>query len=156
MYSVVLLLRRKIMIVFDLDNTLRKTEGDYPYTPFGLGSDSGDMVNWVTWQKFVNDNGVPIEHIVKLYHTIYECDAIVILTSSQFGTREWLCKYDITIPDGIEERSVGNNLSSTEYKKPFIDENKDDITLWVDDCIKTCDYVESLGIPVVRVLTGRK
>ena len=144
------------MIVFDLDNTLRNTEGDYPYTPFALATDPGDMTNWVTWQKFVNDNGIPIERIVKLYHAIHECDAIVILTSSQFGTLEWLNKHDIKIPDGIEERSIGNNLSITEYKKPFIDENKNDITLWVDDCIKTCDYVESLGIPVVRVLAAKK
>lgn len=25
------------MIVFDLDNTLRNTEGDYPHTPFAHG-----------------------------------------------------------------------------------------------------------------------
>ena len=77
---------------------------------------------------------------------------IVILTSSQFGTLEWLDKHNINIPDGIEERQPNNNLSITEYKKPFINKHKDDISLWVDDCIKTCDYVESLGIPVVRVV----
>ena len=140
------------MIVFDLDNTLRNSNGDYPHTPFALGTDPGDTVNWVTWQKWVNANGVPIDRIVKLYHEIYEGpDVIVILTSSQFGTLEWLSKHNINIPDGIEERQPNNNLSSTEYKKPFINKHKDDISLWVDDCIKTCDYVESLGIPVVRV-----
>lgn len=144
------------MIVFDLDNTLRSAVNDYVHTPFALGTDPSKMTNWVTWQHFVNENGVPVDHIIKLYHQIYECDAIVILTSSQFGTLEWLNKHSIYIPDGIEERQTGNNLSSTEYKKPFIDGNKNDITLWVDDCVKTCDYVESLGIPVVRVVNEKK
>lgn len=141
------------MIVFDLDNTLRKNDGDYPHTPFALETDPSDMINWVPWQKFVNDNGVPIERIVKLYHEIYEGpDSIVILTSSQFGTLEWLNKHNINIPDGIEERSTGDNLSGLQYKKGFIDRWNDDIALWVDDHKETCDYVESLGIPVVRVV----
>lgn len=141
------------MIVFDLDNTLRNTEGDYDHTPFAHGTDESDSKNWITWQHFVNENGTPIERTVKLYHEIYESsDLIVIITSSLFGTLEWLTKHDINIPDGIHERETGNNLSGVDYKKPHIDKWKDEINLWVDDCKKTCDYVESLGIPVVRII----
>lgn len=139
------------MIVFDLDNTLRNTDGDYPHTPFAHGTDPGDQSNWVTWQHFVNANGVPIDHIVKLYHSLYDSSDIIILTSSQFGTLEWLDKHSINVPDGIEERSADNNLCGMDYKKSFIDKWKDKIVLWVDDHSETCDYVQSLNIPVVRV-----
>ena len=36
------------MIVFDLDNTLRNSDGDYPHTPFALGTDPGETVYRLT------------------------------------------------------------------------------------------------------------
>ena len=140
------------MIIFDLDNTLRHTADDQPHTPFAHGTCHKDQTNWVQWQHFANENGQPIERMVQFYELMHTVtDTIYIVTSSQFGTAEWLDSFDITQPDVICERKPGDNHSGLAYKKNYIDMWVECITLWVDDCTETCDYVESLGIPVVRV-----
>lgn len=139
------------MIVFDVDKTLRHTKNDYSHTPFAKKTDSLNSENWVEWQEFVNKNGKPVEKIVELYRSFYCDNLMAIVTSSQFGTLDWLTKNEIAIPDVLVERKPGNNLKPFEFKKNFIDTNREKITLWVDDDVKTCDYAESLKIPVIRV-----
>lgn len=140
-------------VVFDLDNTLRKTTDDYEHTPYAKNLDPKPVGNWKCWQEFANQHGKPIERTVDLYRCmILSGVRIIILTSSAFGTKEWLGKFDIPQPDLILERDVSNRRMSVDYKKPFIDKCKHNIELWVDDCVKTCDYVESLNIPVLRVI----
>lgn len=144
------------MIIFDLDNTLRHTKDDYPHTPFAKGKCPEQQCNWVQWQHFANDTGQPIQHMVKFYEMMrkLELETITIVTSSQFGTKEWMLAKGLTMPDSIIERQPNDNLSGVDYKKQYIKLWKDKITLWVDDHIETCDYVESLNIPVVRVKHG--
>lgn len=139
------------MIVFDLDSTLRNTKNDYPYTPFARKTDHLITTNWTDWQKYVNKNGKPVEKIVELYRSFYCDNLMAIVTSSQFGTVDWLNKHDIPVPDGVIERNSDDNRSPYDYKKEFIDKNREKITLWVDDDQKICDYAESLKIPVIRV-----
>ena len=138
------------MIVFDLDSTLRNNGVDEQHTPFTHGTDHTVNENWRHWQLFVNATGKPIRKTVRLYNQFVYSDT-VILTSSQFGTSDWLSKNGIELPDLIRERKSGDTKQGLDYKKPFIDKYRNDIILWVDDHTETCDYVESLGIPVVRV-----
>ncbi len=139
------------MIVFDLDNTLRDVGDDKHVTPYTLKTDPCDPRNWVPWQEFANENGVPIQPIVDLYHELIDLDTTVIFTSSQFGTKDWLSRYNIRHPAEVLERQPGDGSSGVDYKRDFIDRNRHQIILWVDDHEETCQYVESLGIQVVRV-----
>jgi FMN phosphatase YigB (HAD superfamily) len=133
------------MIVFDLDGTLRNTAGSEHLVP----DDVTVAMNWIDWQHHVNENGTVIRHIAELYSSIDS--TVYIVTSSSFGTAEWLKRQCILEPDFIIERELHDNRSPFEYKKAFIDDNYHQIELWVDDSDSVCDYAESLGIPVVRV-----
>lgn len=134
------------MIVFDLDGTLRNNIGSDILIP----EDPTKAINWLPWQDFANKFGVPIQKIVDLYHYIYESETVIILTNSQHGTLDWLDKHGINIPDSIQEREPDDNRSPFEFKRDFIDKNFGEIKLWVDDCKRVLDYVESKGVPVVR------
>lgn len=141
-----------MFIVFDLDDTLRSTAGSEHLVPANVTRTE----NWLLWQDYVNRYGRRIEPVVALY---YQCvtTPTLILTSSQCGTAEWLTSNGINQPTAIIERPRDEHRSSFDFKREWVDENVHQIALWVDDHVKMCDYVESLGIPVVRVsprLTG--
>lgn len=136
------------MIIFDLDKTLRTNDGGDIYIPeVQLAS------NWVDWQYHVNKHGKPIEKTVKLFNELSSLNDIIILTSSQFGTLEWLEDNNINVykNNTIIERQINDNRSCFQYKKDFIDIHKDEITLWIDDNDEVCDYVRSLNILVIQI-----
>lgn len=134
------------MIIFDLDNTLRNNDGSLPFVP----EDKTKAINWVPWQDWVNENGVPIERMCLLYMQLRQYYPVAIVTSSSFGTKDWL--RDQHLPTcTIRERALDDDRDPFTYKRDFIDEHCNDITLWVDDSNRVCDYAESLGIPVIRV-----
>ena len=133
------------MMIFDLDGTLRNTSGSEHLVP----DDITVAVNWIDWQHYVNEFGTVIPKIAELYSSI---DSVVyIVTSSSFGTADWLNRNGILEPDYLIERDLEDNRSPFEYKKAFIDDNYHQIDLWVDDSTEVCDYAESLDIRVVRV-----
>ena len=138
------------MIVFDLDGTLRNNKGSQHHVP----EDVTKAANWVQWQQWVNKNGTLVNPMVALYNRLHNNNCIAVVTSSQFGTREWLHKNGLGSPNISVERNRNDNRNGFDYKKEFIDNYRCKITLWVDDDAKVCDYVESLGIPVVRVPTS--
>lgn len=139
------------MIVFDLDQTLRDITGSAPYAP--CGDHQFDNKNWTNWQNWVNANGTVIENIAELYtqFVVNQSDTVAIVTSSQFGTVEWLERHGLPLPDLIVERKADDHRHPHELKKHWIHNLAPTITLWIDDDVKMLDYVESLGIPVVRV-----
>ncbi len=140
------------MIVFDLDGTLRITKNDEKFTPYAKGTDPSDPANWLDWQEFANANGQPNGRFVRLYTDVCSTSATVyVVTSSQFGSLDWLNRYRLPTPYSIVERNSADWSSGLAYKKPFIDRRRNQITLWVDDHPATCDYVESFDIPTLRV-----
>lgn len=142
-----------MFIVFDLDDTLRSTAGSEHLVPANVTRTE----NWLPWQDYVNHHCKPIMPVVALYYQCITSMSTLILTSSQFGTAEWLTRSGINQPTAIVERPHDEHRSSFDFKREWVDENAHQIALWVDDHVKMCDYVESLGIPVVRVtprLTG--
>lgn len=139
------------MIVFDLDSTLRDITGSAPYAPHGDASTKTQ--NWINWQHWVNTNGTVIENIAELYtdFVINHGNPIAIVTSSQFGTKEWLECHGLPLPDIIIERQADDHRHTHELKKHWIQHKAPNITLWIDNDTDMLDYVESLGIPTVRV-----
>ena len=100
------------MIVFDLDSTLRDITGSAPYAPH-------DGKNWVNWQNWVNANSTVIENIAELYtqFVVNQSDTVAIVTSSQFGTVEWLERHGLPLPDLIVERQADDHLHPHDLKK---------------------------------------
>jgi len=142
-----------MFIVFDLDNTLRSTAGSEHLVP----DDVTLAKNWLPWQEYISKHGKPIPQMVSLYESLCQSNDVLILTSGQFGTKEWLEFNRVSPCPTILERPRDENRSSFDFKRQWVDENAHQISLWVDDHVKMCDYVESLGIPVIRVtprLTG--
>lgn len=138
------------MIVFDLDNTLRDSSIADHLAPKGI--DATDTKNWKPWQVHVVNNGEPIESICNLYKSLVNShNFIVIKTSSQFGTRTWLVNNDLPIPNVIDERDKDDHRTPRDMKVEWVTNQFHRITLWVDDDKEMCDYVERLGVPVVRV-----
>ena len=136
------------MIIFDLDDTLRTTDQSSHMIP----ADPSRTENWLAWQDHVVNNGRRVERGVKVYSDVYCLPvSLVILTSSQFGTQQWLEMNELPLPDQIIERHPNDHSTPFEFKKRFIDENHGSITLWIDDHTKVCDYAESRGITVIRV-----
>lgn len=140
------------MIIFDLDDTLRTTDQSHKYIP----SDPSRTENWLAWQEHVVNNGVGIEegieqYLLSLLYCVDRTETVTILTSSQFGTQQWLEMNELPLPDDIIERHPNDHSTPFEFKKQFIDENHGSITLWVDDNTEVCDYAESHGITVIRV-----
>lgn len=135
------------MIVFDLDGTLRNNASSEHLVP----KDVTNNVNWHDWQHYVNNHSTPIESTVRLFNRV--CSDTVVLTSSQFGTASWLYRHGI-FPAEIIERHYDDHRTPFDYKLDFITRHCDQIVLWVDDDIKVLEYVESLGIPTVRVNSG--
>ncbi|CAM0102783.1 polynucleotide kinase [Vibrio phage 159E36-2a] len=136
------------MIIFNLDGTLRNTSGSEHLVP----DDITVARNWIPWQHYTNEHGTVIRNIAELYSSIDS--TVYILTSSSFGTTDWLKRNGILEPDYLIERDLDDNRSPFEYTKAFIDDNYHQIELWVDDSTEVCDYAESLDIPVVRVSHG--
>ncbi|UUW39243.1 hypothetical protein [Vibrio phage Artemius] len=135
------------MIIFDLDDTLRTTDQSSHLIP----ADPSRTENWLAWQDHVVNNGVGIEEGIRLY-LMYKYGLVtIILTSSQFGTQQWLEMNELPLPDQIFERHPNDHSTPFEFKKRFIDENHGNITLWIDDHTEVCDYAESRGITVIRV-----
>lgn len=137
------------MIVFDLDRTLRDICGSEHLEPHGIHRTVN--ANWRDWQCYVNSQCVPSKSTVDLFLSV--SPGITVLTSSQFGTTDWLYSHGL-FPADIIEREHDDHRTPFEYKKDFIDAHRDEITLWVDDDTEVLDYVESLGILTVRVTNG--
>ncbi len=137
------------MIVFDLDRTLRDITGSEHLEPQGIHR--GININWHDWQHYVNNHGTPIESTVRLFNRV--SPDITVLTSSQFGTASWLYRHGL-YPADIVERHYDDTRTPFDYKVDFIQRHVDQIVLWVDDDTEVLDYVESLGIPTVRVTCG--
>lgn len=136
------------MIIFDLDDTLRTTKQSHEYIPV----DPSRTENWLAWQDHVVNNGTLMLHTEPVYHACIRSEhQVTILTSSQFGTRQWLEMNELPLPDQIIERHPNDHSTPFEFKKRFIDENHGSITLWIDDHTEVCDYAESRGITVIRV-----
>lgn len=136
------------MIIFDLDDTLRTTDQSSHMIPV----DPSRTENWLAWQDHVVNNGQVIWKNFVMYQIYLTCSApTTILTSSQFGTRQWLEMNELPLPDQIIERHPNDPSTPFEFKKRFIDENHGSITLWIDDHTEVCDYAESRGITVIRV-----
>jgi hypothetical protein len=153
------------MIVFDLDGCLRNNDGCEHTVP----DDMSRAEHWLEWQRWVNENGKPIKPIVGLFESFsLACNDydenwhdLVILTNSQFGTRRWLNSVEVSVSSDLTiiEREHDDHRHPHDFKRDFIDSNRDDIELWVDDDPVILDYVEKLGIPVIRVgprIRGRK
>jgi hypothetical protein len=138
------------MIVFDLDETLRNNNGCQHTIP----ADVTVNTNWDNWQRWVNQHGTVIPRVADLYDTLCRSfEYVHIVTRSRFGTEQWLMDNILPVCDYIQEGADDDNRSPFEYKKAYIDENKDEITLWVDDSAEVCDYARSLGINVMQVPT---
>lgn len=137
------------MIIFDLDDTLRTTKQSSHMIP----ADPSRTENWLAWQDHVVNHGRPIFPVHLLYKScMYRgLYSTVILTSSQFGTQQWLEMNELPLPGQIIERHPNDHSTPFEFKRRFIDENHGSITLWIDDHTEVCDYAESHGIKVIRV-----
>lgn len=142
------------MIIFDLDDTLRTTKQSSHMIP----ADPSRTENWLAWQDHVVNNGVGVEEGISYYFYYLKVRQVLgngltlkILTSSQFGTQQWLEMNELPLPDQIIERHPNDHSTPLEFKKRFIDENLGNITLWIDDHTEVCDYAESHGITVIRV-----
>lgn len=138
------------MIVYDLDGTLRDTTPADEFVP----EDPSKQENWHGWQIAVNGWGTPIADVVEQYKKDCAGDEHVrIVTSSAFGTQEWLRKHGLPQPTHIIERGEGDNRLPLNYKLDFVEKNLVCITKWVDDSAKVCDYLNEHypDIKVVKV-----
>ena len=135
------------MIIFDLDGTLRDSScGDHL-----VPEDVTKAVNWIPWQSYVNVHGIPVKAVCDIYRENVKNEDVVILTSSQFGTADWLIEHGLPIPTDIVERDAYDNRSPLEYKSCSIDLLKDEITLWVDDDEQELKYARESGLNVLDV-----
>lgn len=147
------------MIVFDLDGTLRDITGCEHTMP----DDKSRAEHWLEWQRWVNTNGKPNEPIMRLFVDMLTLNhSLKIVTNSQFGTFRWLKGYlpvwlRDDIKDGVDiiERDPDDHRHPHDFKRQWIDDNIEIIDLWIDDDPVILDYVESLGIPTVRVKIER-
>ncbi|AZU99594.1 phosphatase [Vibrio virus vB_VspP_SBP1] len=140
------------LVIFDLDNTLRDNKGSSHMIPCNLGLSMNIAANWAPWQAYVNENSKPIEYMCELYASMVSNPEylVYIVTSSSFGTLDWLDKHHLPDPDGVVERAITNDSTPTDYKKNYIDINQN-IHLWVDDCPKICKYAREKEIKVLQV-----
>jgi len=133
------------MNIFDLDGTLRDVSKSNFLAPRGNAACINK--NWHNWQRYANEHGMPIEQGIALFNST---ENPIILTSSQFGTADWCKKHGLD-PYGVIERQADDELTPFEYKKAFIDEFAQRISLWVDDNTRVCRYAMSQGIKVVQI-----
>lgn len=138
------------MVVFDLDDTLRDASCGAHLIP----DDVTKARNWIGWQRYVNEHGDIIHATMRLYRLLHHFDRKAVVTSSQFGTEEWLDKCGLEF-DWIVERDKNDDRHGFDFKKSFIDSYRSEIELWVDDDSRVLDYVESLGILTVRIYPER-
>lgn len=127
------------IIVYDLDNTLRDTSCGGPYIP----KYKSKTENWICWQGCVNDYGktLPTCNSYMVECTQDKIQDVYILTSSTFGTQDWLNANCLPMPDRIIEREMNDNRDPFTYKKEWIDKHNAYILKWVDDSQKVCDYI---------------
>ena len=143
----------KKLVIFDLDNTLRDNKGSGHMIPSALGLSMDVAANWAPWQVYVNENSQPISYMMRIY-TLMCVDPeteVWIVTSSSFGTKEWITKHGYVQPDFINERSITDNEAPFEYKKGIVDGMERTIDLWVDDCPKMCSLMRKEGVKVLQV-----
>lgn len=140
------------LVIFDLDNTLRNNKGSAHMIPCNLGLSMDIAANWAPWQAYVNENSKPIKYMCVLYESMVDDPEykVMIVTSSSFGTTQWLSKFLLPQPQGLIERNIMNNQSPTDFKKDIID-GMMEIHLWVDDCPKMCKYAREKEIKVLQV-----
>lgn len=141
------------LVVFDLDNTLRNNEGSAHVIPMNLGLSMDVAANWAPWQHYVNEMSPTIPYMADLYTSMcvdskYE---VWIITSSSFGTRDWLQKHGLPLPKYLHERAITDNASPREFKESVVEDLLPTITLWVDDCPKMCAYMRDKNIKVLQV-----
>lgn len=140
------------LVIFDLDNTLRDNQGSAHMIPCKLGLSMDVAANWAPWQAYVNENSPTIKYMCELYESMVDDPEykVMIVTSSSFGTTQWLSKFLLPQPQVLIERNIMNNQSPTDFKKGIID-RMTDIHLWVDDCAKMCAYAREKEIKVLQV-----
>ena len=122
------------IIVYDLDGTLRDTSCGDPYVP----EDKSKPENWVEWQHYVNRYGTRLPEYKSYNKDICGCKDVFIVTSSQFGTKDWLVGNVMLLPDKIVERELDDCRHPVVYKKEWIDKHHADVVKWVDDNIEVC------------------
>jgi len=142
------------IIVYDLDDTLRDTSCAVDLIP----EDKSKQENWVEWQECVNYQGSTITPVVHMYNadirdTRRRNDGVWIVTSSQFGTKEWLYNRGIRDPDVLVERKSADNRHPVQYKKDWLSKRACDVVKWVDDNQEVCDFIRETypHIEVVQV-----
>lgn len=140
------------LVIFDLDNTLRNNEGSAHMIPANLGLSMNIAAHWAPWQDYANENGTPIEYMCSLYESMVDDPQykVMIVTSSSFGTTQWLAKHSLPQPQGLIERNILDNRSPSSFKRDIID-GMMSIHLWVDDCPTMCKYAREKEIKVLQV-----
>lgn len=146
-------MENKKLAVFDLDNTLRDNAGSGHMIPSELGLSMGIAAHWAPWQQYVLENSPAIDYMFDIYANFVDDMEfeVWVITSSTFGTKEWLNLRGFPEPDRIIERSILDNRSPTEYKESVVDNLEDRIYLWVDDCPKLCEKMRKRGVKVIQV-----
>lgn len=137
------------IIVYDLDGTLRDTSCGDPYVP----EDKSKPENWAEWQHEVNESGTRLPMCCNYNKDVCDLKDVFIVTSSQFGTEDWLEANAMFQPDKIIERELGDCRHPVVYKKEWIDKYHADVVKWVDDSKEVCDYIRGCypHIEVVEV-----
>lgn len=138
--------------IYDLDGTLRSEDQSHHMRP----DDVSKARKWLPWQEHINALGVPITSNVKQYMQDVKTKRVVILTSSQFGTLQWLNEHRLPKPYAIIERQFFDNRPPIIMKHDYIGELYSagyTIVEWVDNCNEMCNGVSELynNIEVVRV-----
>ena len=141
------------LVIFDLDNTLRDNKGSGHVIPTQLGLSMDVAANWAPWQHYVNENSPAISYMAELYKQMcaYDNTEVWIITSSSFGTAEWLNKHGLPYPAYIQERSIIDNRTPQEYKTDVVSGMENTIYLWVDDCPTMCEKMRKQGVKVLQV-----
>jgi len=140
-------------VIFDLDNTLRDNKGSKHVIPTELGLSMNVAANWAPWQHYVNENSPTIPYMASFYMLMCTTPntEVWIITSSSFGTSEWLKKYGLPEPTFIHERSITDNRKPQEYKESVVAGMENTIDLWVDDCPRMCNKMRKEGVKVLQV-----
>lgn len=140
------------LIIYDLDGTLRTEEQSKHLHP----KDPSKAVNWVEWQNHINANGALITENADMY----ECDlcghTVLILTSSQYGTHDWLELQGVDFPDYLIERQFYDDREPLLYKTDTLHkliQHGHNIVKWVDNDERVCTEIRKWypEIEVVQV-----
>lgn len=125
----------KKIVVFDLDNTLR----DVSAFSFLEPDDKTKTANWKDWQTAVCMRAPALDNFaVKFYDLCCHSEKSVtyIVTSSSFGTFQWLNLNNLPHPDHIIERMESDNSTPLELKRNFFKRKKGMIDVYIDDSLE--------------------